>query len=364
MMTSSMQAKLMTVTLVIMGTALVLAVLGAVAWLESLEVSGWAVAEGEILDSHYDRAPRKQRQYLGPDYNVWIAYRYHVQGQEYIGHRIGPSVRFLPNARSGPHNRVKFWSTASDLLMRFREGKPVQVYYDPGQPASSVIDTDMALTDSLALGCSPVIFALGLFFFLRLRRMRVEDDQRKITTPAPVRVPKPVASVALKPEEKREKGARAMDCPNCGAPMRPKPGQAYFECEHCQTIRLPEETDEGVKLMGEHLDADCPLCKKPLISGQLEGEEVYHCSECKGMLVPGVRFQHIVRALRARHRGEKLPFRPLDRRALKRQLDCPVCERPMEAHAYLGPGAVALDSCHACSLIWLDHGELTAIEKS
>lgn len=30
----------------------------------------------------------------------------------------------------------------------------------------------------------------------------------------------------------------------------------------------------------------------------------------------------------------------------------------MDVHPYYGPGNVVIDSCTACSLIWLDYGEL------
>jgi Zn-finger nucleic acid-binding protein len=33
----------------------------------------------------------------------------------------------------------------------------------------------------------------------------------------------------------------------------------------------------------------------------------------------------------------------------------------MDVHPYYGPGNVVIDSCSACDLIWLDHGELTQI---
>jgi Zn-finger nucleic acid-binding protein len=36
----------------------------------------------------------------------------------------------------------------------------------------------------------------------------------------------------------------------------------------------------------------------------------------------------------------------------------------MDVHPYYGPGAVVLDSCARCTLIWLDHGEIAAIERA
>lgn len=33
----------------------------------------------------------------------------------------------------------------------------------------------------------------------------------------------------------------------------------------------------------------------------------------------------------------------------------------MDVHPYYGPGNVAIDSCSACNLVWLDFGELRQI---
>jgi Zn-finger nucleic acid-binding protein len=36
----------------------------------------------------------------------------------------------------------------------------------------------------------------------------------------------------------------------------------------------------------------------------------------------------------------------------------------MTTHPYYGPGNVVIDNCPACAVIWLDHGELTAIRDA
>jgi Zn-finger nucleic acid-binding protein len=35
----------------------------------------------------------------------------------------------------------------------------------------------------------------------------------------------------------------------------------------------------------------------------------------------------------------------------------------MDTHPYYGGGRVVVDTCHRCTLIWLDAGELTVIER-
>ncbi len=53
--------------------------------------------------------------------------------------------------------------------------------------------------------------------------------------------------------------------------------------------------------------------------------------------------------------------RPLEERALERELTCPRCHTRLATHPYYGPGNVVVDSCGRCDVIWLDFGELRQI---
>jgi Zn-finger nucleic acid-binding protein len=52
---------------------------------------------------------------------------------------------------------------------------------------------------------------------------------------------------------------------------------------------------------------------------------------------------------------------PLDRRELHRRLRCPNCGGAFDTYPHLGPGAVVIDNCTRCDLIWLDFGEIQQI---
>jgi hypothetical protein len=52
---------------------------------------------------------------------------------------------------------------------------------------------------------------------------------------------------------------------------------------------------------------------------------------------------------------------PADPTELQRKISCPQCHHRMETHFYAGPGHVIVDSCEACSEIWLDGGELMRV---
>ncbi|MBX2999980.1 MAG: zf-TFIIB domain-containing protein [Caldilineaceae bacterium] len=151
-----------------------------------------------------------------------------------------------------------------------------------------------------------------------------------------------------------------MNCPNCGAPMRPVPGRDYFVCDYCTTFGFPPESDEGVRVMGEWSHHLCPICRLGLVSAKIDGVPVFHCRKCRGNLAEPPAFRHIVDGRRA-----KVPkvqkMRPLDSEQLKRTVPCPRCHNPMDVHPYYGPGNAIIDTCGNCALIWLDHGELQVI---
>lgn len=155
-----------------------------------------------------------------------------------------------------------------------------------------------------------------------------------------------------------------MNCINCGAPMVLVPDRDYFVCEHCTSFHFPKENDEGVRLLGQASDLNCPLCGRPLERGAIEGHMVKTCPNCRGILARRRAFAMIVQKRRAAQRV-KDPFpKPIRDEDRERRLLCPSCHRAMDNHAYMGPGAVLVDTCGDCCLIWLDQGEMTIIEQA
>lgn len=76
-------------------------------------------------------------------------------------------------------------------------------------------------------------------------------------------------------------------------------------------------------------------------------------------------FGAIVNERRSRRVGlEQEDVRPIDPNACLRRLRCPACDGHMETHPYYGPGNVMIDSCAECDSVWLDHGELSRVERS
>jgi Zn-finger nucleic acid-binding protein len=161
-----------------------------------------------------------------------------------------------------------------------------------------------------------------------------------------------------------EKSVDFISCENCGAPMKPVPNRDYFYCEYCSSFAFPEPSPDGVVVLGERGDVDCPICSTTLSTASVAEVRVLHCVECRGVMVEQEAFSTIVRFLRAQATGEPDPVRPVNREELEREIACPCCGRTMETHPYYGPGNVVIDNCARCELIWLDYGELAAIRDA
>jgi Zn-finger nucleic acid-binding protein len=138
----------------------------------------------------------------------------------------------------------------------------------------------------------------------------------------------------------------------------------YYHCNHCGTFHFIETPEvEGVRVLRPHDAAlPCPLCQATLMRALLDDRSVVdHCQQCRGLLMERATFGEAVWRRRARAASLAAPPLPLDARELERRVTCPSCHARMDVHPYYGPGNVVIDSCSACDLIWLDHGELTQI---
>jgi LSD1 subclass zinc finger protein len=151
-----------------------------------------------------------------------------------------------------------------------------------------------------------------------------------------------------------------MNCPSCGAAMHLQPGEDSLRCDYCESIFYPEKDDDGVRVLGEVTDQDCPVCAIPLTHAALAKVRILYCTRCRGMLMAMDAFVELIDELRALGSGTVPQVAP-DRKDLTRKSNCPQCHQLMDTHYYAGPGNVVIDSCDRCSLNWLDHGEIMRI---
>jgi Zn-finger nucleic acid-binding protein len=155
-----------------------------------------------------------------------------------------------------------------------------------------------------------------------------------------------------------------MNCPNCGAAMSLIESRRYFRCDHCSTYHFPEALEaDGIRIVGHAPDAPkCPLCSVAMAHALLDDEyPIDFCARCRGILLPRPTFAIVTAKRRAWAATAPVDPVPLDRRELQRRLACPRCGGPFDTYPHLGPGAVVVDNCARCDVIWLDFGEMRQI---
>ena len=107
----------------------------------------WPSVSGEILEA--DVVPRSGS---GAPYRVALRYRYTVAGREYEGTR--------EDAASGEiHDTL---DAARAHAMRCAPGTPVEVYYDPREPGTAVLETSAGEGIALrgAMGVAAVLYGV------------------------------------------------------------------------------------------------------------------------------------------------------------------------------------------------------------
>jgi Zn-finger nucleic acid-binding protein len=137
----------------------------------------------------------------------------------------------------------------------------------------------------------------------------------------------------------------------------------YLVCEYCTYTYVPEPNPDGVRVLEEATPLGCPVCGIQMVKASLNGNRMWSCKKCRGLLLPMALFTNTVfyeRRKRSSPPTEKLP--PVDvPKELQRKIVCPQCADPMDTHPYAGPGNVVIDNCPKCRLNWLDYRELQRI---
>ena len=153
----------------------------------------------------------------------------------------------------------------------------------------------------------------------------------------------------------------AVTCPHCGAPMPLDENRVYFYCAYCSSYYVPDPNIEGVTLLEEKSSLKCPLCATTLVAAAASGVRILACPNCHGNLIQHFNLRPIIEAAQPTDSGLGRLNRPPDLPERRRKLVCPSCHRIMESYPYGGPGAVIIQGCGSCRLIWLDFGELSKI---
>jgi Zn-finger nucleic acid-binding protein len=146
--------------------------------------------------------------------------------------------------------------------------------------------------------------------------------------------------------------------------MRLEEDKDYLVCDYCGNVHVGEANDDGVRLLGEQAEEQCPICAIPLLHAAIDNQRILYCQRCRGMLISMDIFAALVADLKSRRDASVQIVHPVDQEQLTQIIHCPKCGQNMETHIYGGGGNVVMNDCERCELNWLDHGELERIVRA
>src|SRR5579885_2115073 len=109
-----------------------------------------------------------------------------------------------------------------------------------------------------------------------------------------------------------------MNCPDCGAPLRLESDKDYFVCDYCGNVHVPQPSPDGVCVLAEGSDAQCPICAIGLMHAAIDRQRILYCSRCHGMLIPMDIFAAVIDDLRSRRKVGAEIVKPLNTADLDR----------------------------------------------
>jgi len=118
----------------------------------------WPHAAGTVTGSPVDNEP-SGLSVAKARYFVHVSYRYDAGGSAHTGERVSFFGTTIPH---------KLEQAARDDARRYAKGKPVDVRYDPRDPAVSVIDASIPWFWGAAAAFSALFLLLGLFGLARI----------------------------------------------------------------------------------------------------------------------------------------------------------------------------------------------------
>lgn len=110
---------------------------------QTREAKAWTEAAATVVSS-------KVKSHTGDDsttYSPYIAYRYEINGEDYLGDRYS----FIGGSSSG-------YDSKAAIVGQYPQGRAITIYYDPANPAESVINRDASKNNPI--GLIPLVFTL------------------------------------------------------------------------------------------------------------------------------------------------------------------------------------------------------------
>ncbi len=149
--------------------------LGIPMLMSALASQGWPAVEGIITLSEF--TAKQDRDDGGVTYGASVAYDYTVSGTVYDG----SNVHFGQYSTSDP-------SYGRGIVNRYPVGKRVNVYYDPDDPSTSVLEPGAGWSSFMVAGIGLLFTLLGFlgsfFQFKKYQRGESSAPQSTFTPPA------------------------------------------------------------------------------------------------------------------------------------------------------------------------------------
>ncbi len=138
-------ALIMFVVLLVFG--LILGGVGAYRYNVGKQSASWPAVTGTVT---YSRAQPTTTENNRKEYRLSVRYSYSVDGKSYSGDRVTASDMY-----------EKTLNAAQERLKKYPAGGEVRVYYDPDNPASSVLETGMKKNVYILLGAAVCCLAFA-----------------------------------------------------------------------------------------------------------------------------------------------------------------------------------------------------------
>ncbi len=114
---------------------------------------------------------------------------------------------------------------------------------------------------------------------------------------------------------------------------------------------------------------ECPRCYRETVTGDYEGYPVCRCDKCGGFWVEGGVLRNIIETRKeimpseAIEEARKWHSSAIPKRELHDEYQCPACGSTLSRAVYGYDTGVVIDRCPNGCGIWLDKGELIALQS-
>jgi hypothetical protein len=150
-------------TIAFLLAGIVILYFGLDALLKGYESQKWPTVNGQISNSYIDRRNETHNGRSSISYVAILGYKYRVNGKNYYCDKI-----IIGKSKYSSQKRSK----TLKYLELYPTGKPVMVYYDPGDPHNAVLKSRISGGALLLIVFGFLFILVGVISFLTLRRQR------------------------------------------------------------------------------------------------------------------------------------------------------------------------------------------------